>query len=310
MRFFEIVFLVFVLPLTFVSCGNVHEKIEDEKKEPMQSKEIDIQGHRGCRGLYPENTIPGFIHALDLGVHTLEMDVVITKDSLVLCSHEPWFSHEIALTPDGGEISQEEELNHRIYDLNYSETQAYDCGSKPHPRFPDQIKMKINKPLLSAVIDSAEAHSKKTGRPLPFYNIETKSRPEGDGTFHPDPATFSELLIQVLIEKGIEDRSIIQSFDPRTLQYIHARYPDFALALLVENNDDPAEMIANLGFIPAIYSPDYNLVDKSLISFCEEKKMKCIPWTVNTVEESKVLINFGVDGIITDYPDRIVPLTQ
>ncbi|MGB6035695.1 MAG: glycerophosphodiester phosphodiesterase [Cryomorphaceae bacterium] len=274
-------------------------------KESESNKKLDFQGHRGCRGLMPENTIPAFEKALDLGVTTLEMDVVITKDNKVLLSHEPWFSHEIAIDPNGTSISEEDERNHRIYEMSYEDTQAYDVGMKAHPRFPDQEKIKAKKPLLSDVIIFAEAHAKETSRPLPYYNIETKSLPAGDGIFHPEPEKFVDLLMAVINEGGASDRTTIQSFDVRTLQVAKTKYPKMKLVLLVENTETPEQNLQSLGFTPDIYSPDYALVDDDLISFAKEKGMKIIPWTVNEREEMNELIDMGVDGLITDYPNRL-----
>jgi glycerophosphoryl diester phosphodiesterase len=290
--------------LVVISMGCTNSKIEN-KSAIKETPTIDFQGHRGCRGLMPENTIPAFKKALDLGVETLEMDVVITHDKKVILSHEPWFSHEIALKPDGGEISLDEETSHRIYAMNYDETKAYDVGLKPHPRFPEQKKISINKPLLTDVIKQSEYYAVQLGRSAPFYNIETKCRPEGDSIFHPAPEEFVDLLVGVIQESGIEDRVIVQSFDIRTLQTAKSKYPDIKLALLIENSKSPQENIETLGFTPDIYSPDYALVDDELISFSKEKGMKVIPWTVNETEEMEKLIALGVDGIITDFPDRI-----
>ncbi|MEM9053118.1 MAG: glycerophosphodiester phosphodiesterase [Bacteroidota bacterium] len=286
------------------ACSN-SEPTKSEVEKSTTTKFIDYQGHRGCRGLLPENTIPAFKKALDLGVNTLEMDVVITKDKQVILSHEPWFSHEIALDPEGNPIQLETETSHRIYQMTFEETQNYDVGSKDHPRFPEQEKMEITKPLLSEVIRMAEKHSSQTSRNLPFYNIETKSKPEGDGIFHPEPEEFVDLLVKVIRDEGISERAVIQSFDVRTIQVAKGKYPDIKLALLIENNDSPEANLESLGFTPDIYSPDFALVDENLISFAQEKNMEVIPWTINETEEMKRLIDLGVDGIITDYPDRI-----
>jgi glycerophosphoryl diester phosphodiesterase len=109
---------------------------------------FDLQGHRGCRGLMPENTIPAMLKAIDLGVTTLEMDVVITKDNKVVVSHEPWMEKEITTKPDGSFINTTvESMEFNIYKMNYDEVVKYDVGMKPHPRFPNQQKMKVVKPF-------------------------------------------------------------------------------------------------------------------------------------------------------------------
>jgi glycerophosphoryl diester phosphodiesterase len=276
--------------------------------KPLMPTGIDLQGHRGCRGLMPENTIQGFLHALDLGVSTLEMDAVITSDQKVLLSHEPWFSHEICLDPQGNEIPQEAEQSYRIFGMTYEEARAYDCGMKPHPRFLNQKKLAASKPLLRDVIQACEAYAIKMGRPLPFYNVETKCLPEGDGLMHPAPDVFADLLVGVLNAEGVLNRSTIQSFDVRSLQHLNGQYPSLRLALLVENSNSAKLNLEKLGFTPHIYSPSYLLVDSQLVAFCDSNAMALIPWTVNETAEMEHLLNLGVDGLISDFPDRFPPL--
>jgi glycerophosphoryl diester phosphodiesterase len=294
---------IFLLFLIFACTGRTEKNLQ-ESNEMKVSDRFDLQGHRGARGLFPENTIPGFIYALDEGVQTLEMDVVITADSQVVLSHEPWFSHEIALLPDGSVIDPNDEKSYSIYQMSYEEVKSFDVGTKPHPRFPEQKKIPVQKPLLREVIEFSEAHAKNTGRPLPYYNIETKCSPEGDSLFHPKPAEFAHLLLDVVKEKGVEGRTVIQSFDVRTLQFVHHANPDIRLALLIENTASPADNLANLGFVPHIYSPDFHLVNEDLVKFCRKKGMELIPWTVNETADMDRMIRLGVDGLITDYPDR------
>src|SRR4051812_43361796 len=117
---------------------------------------FDWQGHRGCRGLMPENTIPAMFTALHFGVNTLEVDVVITKDQQVLVSHEAYFNHEIASWPNGEYVTAEDEILSNIYLMNCEEVRKYDVGLKPHPRFPQQKKMAIIKPLLRELINAAD----------------------------------------------------------------------------------------------------------------------------------------------------------
>jgi glycerophosphoryl diester phosphodiesterase len=275
------------------------------KQEFMNEHQFDVEGHRGSRGLMPENTIPAMYKAIDLGVTTLEMDAVITKDKQIVLSHEPFFNHEISTKPDGSEVSQEEEKSLNIYQMNYQEVRKFDVGKKTHPRFPRQQKMEVSKPLLSDVIDSVESYCKQKRLRAPDYNIETKSLPITDGTYHPSPQEFVELLVKLTREKGIQQRMIIQSFDFRTLQYVHQKYPFIKTAMLIEDFDKRTleQQIKDLGFTPTIYSPDYSLVNGALIEKCHELKMKIIPWTVNDKATIERLRGMGVDGIITDYPD-------
>jgi glycerophosphoryl diester phosphodiesterase len=283
------------------SCTGIKKS---ETGMPAQGA-FDIEGHRGARGLMPENTWPAMRLALDLGVTTLEMDAVITKDKKVVLSHEPWFSHEITTKPDGEYIFEREERKYNIHWMTYDDVKTFDVGLKPHPRFPRQQKIKVAKPLLADLIDSIKVYMMQSRRPFPVYNIETKTDSIFDGVFHPKPSEFVELLMAVIKEKGIEEQVIIQSFDFRTLQYLHQKYPAIKTAMLVEA-DDPRSFDAQLkalGFIPTIYSPAYQVVTEKMIKKCHKIGMKIIPWTVNTKEEITKLQALGVDGIISDYPD-------
>jgi glycerophosphoryl diester phosphodiesterase len=271
---------------------------------PMKDS-FDKQGHRGCRGLMPENTIPAMRTALDLGVTTLEMDVVITKDKKVVLSHDQWFGEEITTKPDGTFMGPREERKFNIYWMTYDDVKTFDVGMKPHPRFPQQQKIKVVKPLLSDVIDSVNEYMKTSKRPVPYYNIETKSNPLFDGVFHPKPDEFVELLMGVIKEKKIEDYVIIQSFDFRTLQYLHQKYPAIKTAMLIEAYDkrDIDKQVEELGFTPTIYSPAFELVSQKLVKKCHKQKMKVIPWTINDKAKIEELKKMGVDGMISDYPN-------
>jgi glycerophosphoryl diester phosphodiesterase len=245
------------------------------------------------------------LKAIDLGVTTLEMDVVITKDKKVILSHDQWFSKDITTKPDGTFMGEREERKFNINWMTYAETQTFDVGMKPHPRFPQQQKIKVTKPLLSDVVDSVNKAMMTRKRPPLFYNIETKTNPEFDGVFHPKPEEFVELLMAVIKEKGIEDYCIIQSFDFRTLEYLHKHYPHMKTAMLIEdfNKTTLEEQIKAIGFTPTIYSPAYQIVTDDLIKRCHAKNMKIIPWTVDdkpTIDKMKAM---GVDGLISDYPN-------
>jgi len=218
MKYFTFTVILFIT----MSFSNLVQ----HQSTPLGAGGLDIQGHRGCRGLMPENTIPAMLKAIDLGVTTLEMDVVITKDNKVVVSHEPWMEKEITTKPDGTYINTTvESMEFNIYKMDYDEIVKYDVGMKPHPRFPNQQKMKAVKPLLGDLIDAVENYLVSKNLPKVQYNIETKSLPAGDNKFHPMPAEFVELLMSVIKEKKIESRVIIQSFDLRSLKYLHEKYP-------------------------------------------------------------------------------------
>ena len=267
--------------------------------------QLDVQGHRGCRGLMPENTIPAMLRAIDLGVTTLEMDVVITSDNRVVLSHEPFMNAEISPRPDGTTFSTKEQKQYNIFRMTLAELQRWDVGMKPHPKFPRQQRIPAVKPLLEDVIDSVEAYVRQKGLKPMRYNIETKCQPATDEIYHPGPQRFAALLMEVVMKKKVSERVTIQSFDIRTLQVIHTSHPIMSLAYLIENTNKLAveDNITRLGFTPAIYSPAFQLVDPKLLDACRKLGMKIVPWTVNDKENIDRLIAMGIDGLITDYPD-------
>ena len=275
-------------------------------KEKIMSKKIDIQGHRGCRGLYPENTIPAFEHALNLGVNTLELDVVVSKDKQLIVSHEPFFNHEIAMAPDGKAIPKEKEKEHNIYLLDYNEIKKYDVGTSYNEKFPEQKKIKVHKPSLTDMVKYIEAEAKKIGKQDIFYNIELKRRPEWDNSYLPSVNEFVDIAIKTVYDLGIETKTSLQCFDVPCLQIMHEKDPSIPLAYLIENKDSIEENMEKLGFVPAIYSPYYKLVDKDMVAYCNSNKMKLIPWTTNELSDINAMIDLQVDGIISDYPDRLI----
>jgi glycerophosphoryl diester phosphodiesterase len=142
-------------------------------------------------------------------------------------------------------------------------------------------------------------------RPFPFYNIETKTDPAFDGVFHPAPGEFVELLMGVIKEYQVEEMVTIQSFDFRTLKYLHEHYPSIKTSMLIESDDRRsfAEQIDALGFTPNVYSPEQSRVNASLVKECHKRNIRLIPWTVNDKARIRELQNLGVDGIITDFPN-------
>jgi len=289
---------LFFLVLTLLSCSTSRMK--------KNIKQIDVQGHRGCRGILPENTIIAFDKALQLGVTTLEMDLVISKDKEVIVSHEPFFNHEISTAPNNEDLTAENQLEHNIYKLTAEEIKSYDVGLKTHKRFPDQENQKAVKPLFKEVIERAERLSKNLKRPLPFYNVEIKRKPDADNLFHPTADEFATLVVNTIKNTGIKERIYIQSFDIESLVVSKRLDPDIKLVLLIENRDTPQSNIAKLGFTPEVYSPYFKLVDSTLVEYCKTKGMKLIPWTINELEDMDQMLELGVDGIITDYPGRLM----
>ena len=297
--------VIAILTLIITACGTGGKKnTEVEVKESLMY-EFDLQGHRGCRGLMPENSIAAFKKALELEVNTMEMDLAVSKDSLLIVSHEPWFSAIICTDSLGNTITEEEEKEFNIHQHTYAQIGKYDCGSKGHSNFPEQNSVAQTKPLLDSAITFIETYIKENSLPLVDYNIEIKSNEAGDGIYHPSPEVFCDLVYNFLEEKNLPPKRItIQSFDLRVLKYWNENYSKYKNAFLVANRKTFEENLKELGFKPAIVSPAYQMLNEAAVKNIHEQNMQVIPWTVNDPAEMQKLLDWGVDGIITDYPDR------
>jgi len=265
---------------------------------------ILVVGHRGTRGYMPENTWPSFEKSLEMGVDAIEMDVTVTKDKELLVSHDPFAVSEICLDPQGKKIPEADQKKHNFYKMSYGEIQAYDCGTKPHPRFPLQQKFKITKPLLSEVITKGEAWGKAHNKELRYY-IEIKSVKEEDNIFQPDAKEFARLSYEAFKSLGILNKMLVLSFDERILQELKILDPKLPLDFLVENQNGVEKNLALLGFNPDVYGVDYNLLSQNDVDYLHSKKIQVAPWTLNEISEIKKMVELGVDSITTDYPDRV-----
>lgn len=295
------------LVLLLVVCAMHSSAQTDELMFPESFPEFYKEGHRGTRGLMPENTIPAMKRAIDEGANVLEVDVQISRDRQVVVAHDPYVSRIFSLMPDGSEIPESDARKYILHQMDYADIRKFDVGSKPHPDFPQQKKMRAHMPLLGELIDSVEAYTARRGLQKVIYNIEIKANPKQDGYYQPAPAQLVDLVMDVVRSRNIGNRFYIQSFDIRQIQEVHNRYPDVVTGFLSSNKEMSLEdNLKAIGFRPHIYSVHYSLATPALIRACQDMGMKFIPWTVNDGEEMKRLIEMGVDGIITDYPNLLV----
>jgi glycerophosphoryl diester phosphodiesterase len=268
------------------------------------SQKFDIEGHRGCRGLMPENTISAFKKALDLGVTTLELDVCISKDGQVVVSHEPYMNALFCSKPDGSPVMKADEKVLNLYTMSYSEIKKYDSGIRGNILFPEQQKVATFKPLLRDMLKTCEKYIKLNNLPKVQYNIEIKSEEKEYGISQPKTVKeFSDLVYQEIIRQISPERVILQSFDFNILkfwylQFEEGKYKKVRLSALVEDEMlDPR--LEKLGF-----NPDNKHLIKRRVDMCHDKGIKVVPWTVNEIVNMKEIKALGVDGLITDYPNR------
>lgn len=282
---------------------------------------FDLQGHRGARGLAPENTLAAFRTALDLGVTTLETDLAITRDDVVVISHDPLLNPDLVRGPDGRWIS----TRPAIHSLTLAELKRYDIGrvnpaSKYAQQFPEQKPVDGERfPTLIELFAAAGPNVR--------FNIEIKTDPtKPDDT--PDPATFARLAVGTVRAAKATDRTTLQSFDWRALAQVRRLAPEIATSCLtIESNSmdtvgrasrQPSPWLGGLdlaahgGSLPrlakaagcAVWSPFWRNVTVEALKEAHALGLKVIPWTVNDPSEMARLIGLGIDGLITDYPDR------
>lgn len=284
--------------LTFGAC-----KARYQNRPVSVPNQFDWQGHRGARGLVPENTLGAFLKALEYPeVTTLELDLAVSKDNQLIVSHEPWFNPNICRLPNGDSIRHKDAEKYLIRQYTAAEIRQFDCGSWGNARFPRQQKQVAYKPTLREVVEAVRT---KFPNKSIRWNMEIKSSPEWDGSRTPLIPEFARLVTAELRALGLTQAANVQSFDVRALEAMHQVGPEIPLAYLIENVQGFEANMAKLTFQPQIYSPYYRLVSKSLVRACHAKGMQLIPWTVNDVPSMRRLVALGVDGIITDYPDLI-----
>ncbi|SEU02086.1 glycerophosphodiester phosphodiesterase family protein [Hymenobacter actinosclerus] len=268
----------------------------------------EVHGHRGCRGLRPENTLPAFREALRLGVDAIELDVVVSADRQVVVSHEPWMSASICRLPSGAPIPPAEARQHNLYQLPYGRIRAYDCGLTRHPAFPEQQPWPASKPLLREVVADLENLTRQLGRAPVKYSIEIKSEPAHDGLYQPPPAELLALVLAELQALQIVPRTTLLCFDKRILQLARRAAPTLPLCLLIEDERPLSEHLAMLGFAPAVVGPDFRLLTPALAAQLAGQHIRLVPWTVNEPADLRAVLALRPWGITTDYPDRLLAL--
>ncbi len=274
-------------------------------------RRLEVHGHRGCRGLLPENTLPGFLHAATLGVDVLEMDVVISADQQVVVSHDPWLAAHLCRDAGGFRIAPAQEHQHNLYHMPYAAIRQCDCGSLLHSSFPEQQPVAAPKPLLREVLAATEALPRPPGSKRLRYSIEIKCTPSGDNLYHPGPAQFLVLVLAELAAADVLSCTTLLCFDPRVLRLAHAQLgSNLALCLLSESGQPWPAAVAELGFQPDVFGPNYESVTPAAVAELRRlyPGIGLVPWTVNSPIDMQRLLSMGVDGLTTDYPDRLLAI--
>jgi glycerophosphoryl diester phosphodiesterase len=289
---------------------------------------FDVEGHRGARGLAPENTLAAFRTALALGVATIETDVAVTRDDVVVISHNPRLSADLTRDAGGRWLDRE---GPRIRDLSYAELARYDIGrlnpqSSYARQFPQQQASDGERfPKLEQLFDLVKDRDVR-------LNIETKLTPD-----HPEdapaPDPFARLVVERVRAAGVASRVTIQSFDWRTLLAVKKLAPELRTSCLtIETNDSnnvaprngaPSAWTAGLDLrqeasVPRlakaagcdVWSPFFRNAMRERVDEAHALGLTVLPWTVNDTADIERLLDAGVDGLISDYPDRLKAIVE
>ncbi|HYZ83149.1 MAG TPA: glycerophosphodiester phosphodiesterase [Bryobacteraceae bacterium] len=252
---------------------------------PLMGGAVKVQGHRGARAVLPENTMPAFEYAIREGVDVLELDLAVTKDDVLVVSHDPHVNPVICSGPNPGVA---------IRTLTLAELRQYDCGSKKNPEFPNQKPVQGTRiPTLDEVFALAPKGSFE-------FNVETKISP-AQPELTPTPERFAELLLAAIRKYRLEKRVVVQSFDFRTLHAMAQLAPEIRLsALFFDKSKSFVEFAKEAG--SKIVSPHYSVVTKAEVDAAHKAGLTIVPWTANTPDVWQKLVDAGVDEIISDDP--------
>jgi glycerophosphoryl diester phosphodiesterase len=251
---------------------------------------ILVHGHRGARARMPENTLPAFEYAIQQGVDALEMDMAVTKDNVIVISHDPILETPVCSGPRNGVV---------IHTLTLAEVRQWDCGAVQNPNFHTQQTVPGTRmPTLDDVLQLAT-------RGTFDYNIETKSFPERP-EYTPPPNEFARLVLDKVRQYKLEKRVILQSFDFRTLVAMRQLAAEIRLSALTEMDPRAFTTIAKEAANAEIVSPYYKLVTAEKVAAAHALNIQVVPWTVNDPAEWDRLIEAKVDAIISDDPAALI----
>jgi len=263
-----------------------------ELRPTLDGGSPDVQGHRGFRGLYPENTMAAFRAAIELEVPTLELDVQITRDGVLVVHHDPRLNRSLCVRDDGSPVE-----NLYLSQIDFAALADIDCGSRSNRKFPDQRNVSGERiPRLDQVLELAD----QAEYPV-RWSIEIKMKDTRSGRSAEELAT---LAVETVRAAGLDDRTIFQSFEPQVLLAVAELAPDMGRAILVRSPGAYDRSVE--GSRATILSPRYDRLRAATVERIHQRGIAVIPWTVNDPKTIRRMISWGVDGIISDYPDRVL----
>jgi len=267
----------------------------------LTGQNTKIFGHRGCRGLLPENTIAAFNKAIELGVDGIEWDVVVNKDKELIISHESYIDKSYCKYIDGKSIQNKSKEDLNIYNMTTDDIHKYDCGSIYKDRFPDQILQKSTKPSVKQAFNEI-IFNKKTE-----ILFEIKSFPTDYNIYQPKATEYADIIYNELRNNTRLEHITFMSFDKNILNELVKLFPQNKYIYLIYNPlKSYKDIIDELNFKPFGLGIYYHIITDNIIKQAHNNDIKIYAWTVNNNKDAIKLINKGVNGIITDYPNLFI----
>jgi glycerophosphoryl diester phosphodiesterase len=260
-----------------------------------------IYGHRGARGLFPENTLEGIKAILKLPIDGIEIDVVVNGDSELIVSHNPFAHNHFSLDEKKHEVDTAS--NHNFFKMNSSKVKSYDVGTKRHPFFLKQEKFPAKIPFLSEVF---EFLNRSVAVNFVLF-LEIKSDQKTVGEYYPEAGEYALIVSKFLAKNRFKGQLIVKSFDPFFLNEFYRLTRDkYRLGYLVDNAYSLSVNLSKLDFVPSYYNPEFSLISENLVLEAHQHNIQIVGWTVNELSDYKRLMKMKIDGIITDYPNRFI----
>ncbi|MEA2002293.1 MAG: glycerophosphodiester phosphodiesterase family protein [Actinomycetota bacterium] len=319
--------IILTSALVLAACGGDDDVVSTTGTpaaiDSIDTDSWDVQGHRGARGLRPENTLPSFEAALDVGVSTLELDLHFSADGVVVIWHDPEIDPEKCVATDAGLPSADEEPAIRV--LTADQLSAYVCNLNPSTsKYPDQVAesgeisgdaygiatlQSLFEMVDEYANDAGKTEEQRANAATVQFNIETKRDPRnpetmGDTFDGTNPGEFEIAIVALITEWGYEDRAIVQSFDHRSLWALHTIGPSVRLAALTTDPIPDFTGLVESG--AAIWSPRFSVLSATVVADAQEAGLQVIPWTVNEQNDVCSMLTMGTDGVITDRPDLVL----
>lgn len=279
--------VLFLLLLGICSCQSPSQLVS--VKTPFK-----IHGHRGSRGTHPENSLAAFKEALSSGADFIELDLVLNSQGIPIVSHDPVISYDLCVDENRKPLTKPFPISR----LNLAQIKKFQCGGVPHPSFPEQ---KLEAQSLLTLEEFLQWFSTQPA-PQVKLNLETKMG-SPKGLKKPSPDLFVEAILKLLNKYQLTDRTVLQSFDFRTLQAAKTKEPKLALSLLFERADNFCEKAKSIQ--SQMISPEFSLLTEKEVKKCHSLGIEVHPWTLNQESQWKIAAQWKVDGVITDYPRRL-----